>query len=335
MADAFVMEYLLDDAIDSNIIYGGVNKLEPNVIDLPERRPEIYNEEYVGNIVPNYSISEFKCHFRMTRNDVVALCALIAPHTEERHQESLLACSGRFAFAKSTGHLIFMNMLSAIIALRNDFVRWPNEIERTELAQRIENQSRLPGVVGAIDGCHIIIKQPVNNAVDFYNCNNQHSIILQGVCDDHKIFTDVFIGMPDRVHDARVFQNSRLFEQLTGNPALLPPNQHLIGVAAYPLMKPFRDNGHLTPRKTRFNQVLSAQRSVIERAFGLLKDMALADQHRQCNPFPPSSLQFLFIGVFFSRIPKVVQSLLVLFYKKKCRPMSLRKFRIIIVFSNC
>ncbi|KAF2887760.1 hypothetical protein ILUMI_18414 [Ignelater luminosus] len=225
MADAFVMEYLLDNAIDSNIIYGGVNELEPNVIDLPERRPEIYNEEYVGNIVPNYSISEFKCHSRMARNDVVALCALIAPHMEERH-----------VFISLEKKVFYL----ASVKARELFgLQW--------LTINCCNSPGLPGVVGAI-----IIKQPVNNAVDFYNRNNQHSIILQGVCDDHKIFTVVFIGMPGRVHDARVFQNSRLFEQLTGNPALLPPKQHLIGVAAYPLMKPFREN-------------------VIERAFGLLK----------------------------------------------------------------
>ncbi|KAF2889905.1 hypothetical protein ILUMI_16268, partial [Ignelater luminosus] len=90
-----------------------------------------------------------------------------------------------------------------------------------------------------------------------------------------------------RVHNAGVFRNSPLFEQLTGNPALLPPNQHLIGDAAYHLltnlMKPFRDNGHLTPIQTRFNQVFSAQRSVIERAFVKWRrlkylDMALADK---------------------------------------------------------
>ncbi|KAF2889266.1 hypothetical protein ILUMI_16907 [Ignelater luminosus] len=89
----------------------------------------------------------------MTRNE--ALCAVVAPHMQERH--SFLACSDRFGFAKGTGHLIFMNILSAIVALRDDFIRWPNERERTELTQKIENQSRIPGVVDAIDGCHIMI----------------------------------------------------------------------------------------------------------------------------------------------------------------------------------
>lgn len=81
--------------------------------------------------------------------------------------------------------------------------------------------------------------------------------------------------MPGRVHDARVFRNSPLHDKLTGNNPLLPPRQHIIGDAAYPLLqnlfKPYRDNGHLTPRQIHFNETLSAQRSVIERAFALLK----------------------------------------------------------------
>ncbi|KAJ8975166.1 hypothetical protein NQ317_011995 [Molorchus minor] len=127
----------------------------------------------------------------------------------------------------------------------------------------------------------------------FYNRKEHHSIILQAVCDDKRIFTDVFIGMPGRVHDARVFRNSPLYNRLIGNPPphLLPPAQHLLGDAAYPLLpnllKPLRDNGHLNEIQLRFNQILSAQRSVIERAFALLKgkwrrlkyiDMSLSEE---------------------------------------------------------
>ena len=37
-----------------------------------------------------------------------------------------------------------------------------------------------PGVIGAIDGCHIPCKQPVENANDYYNRKGFHSIVLQG-----------------------------------------------------------------------------------------------------------------------------------------------------------
>ena len=36
-------------------------------------------------------------------------------------------------------------------------------------------------------------------------------------------------------------------------------------------MVPYRDNGHLTRQQIRFNEALSSQRQVIERAIGLLK----------------------------------------------------------------
>lgn len=135
----------------------------------------------------------------------------------------------------------------------------------------------IPGVVGSIDRCHVNTKQPINNAIDFYNRKQQHSIVLQAVCDDKRIFTDVFIGMPGRVHDARVLRNCPLYEGLMANPPLLPPGQHLVGDAAYSLLidliKPFRDNGHLNEAQSRFNRILSSERSVIERAFALLKAM--------------------------------------------------------------
>lgn len=132
-----------------------------------------------------------------------------------------------------------------------------------------------PGVIGLIDGTHIAIKQPMHNAVDFYNRKEYHSVILQGVCTDEAVFTDVYVGMPGRMHDARVFRRSPLYANLTDDPPLLPAKQHLLGDAAYPLMqnllKPYRDNGHLTQRQLKFNQTLAAQCQAIERAFGILK----------------------------------------------------------------
>ncbi|KAF2901572.1 hypothetical protein ILUMI_04613 [Ignelater luminosus] len=133
----------------------------------------------------------------------------------------------------------------------------------------------LPGMVGIIDGCHIEIKQPVNNAVDFFNRKETHSIVLQAVCDDNCLLTDVFIGIPGRVHNARVFQQSPLYHQLVSFPPLILAGQHLEADAAYPLMtnglKPYRDNGHLSQKQIKFNQTLSAQRSVLEKPFGLIK----------------------------------------------------------------
>ena len=44
-------------------------------------------------------------------------------------------------------------------------------------------------------------------------------------------------------------------------------------------MVPYRDNGHLTRQQIRFNEALSSQRQVIERAIGLLKGRWRKLQH--------------------------------------------------------
>ncbi|XP_011068560.1 PREDICTED: uncharacterized protein LOC105154604 [Acromyrmex echinatior] len=91
---------------------------------------------------------------------------------------------------------------------------------------------RSHGVIGIIDGCHIPCKAPIDNPNDFYNRKVFHSIILQG---------------PRRMHDARVFRQREIFQRLKHH--LLPPDRHIIGDAAYPLLVnllPYRDTGHLT-----------------------------------------------------------------------------------------
>ncbi|XP_029662995.1 putative nuclease HARBI1, partial [Formica exsecta] len=161
--------------------------------------------------------------------------------------------------------------------LMPQFIIWPNAVQCQLSSNIFEARSRgFPGVIGAIDGCHIPCKAPIMNPNDYYNRKSFHSIILQGTCNHRGLFIDCFIGMPGRMHDARVFRNSTLFNEITNAERLLiPHNMHLIGDSAYPLlctlMTPFRDNGHLTHSQIIYNVKLSSIRSIIERCFGLLK----------------------------------------------------------------
>ncbi|XP_018313213.1 putative nuclease HARBI1 isoform X2 [Mycetomoellerius zeteki] len=138
------------------------------------------------------------------------------------------------------------------------------------------NRSRgFQGVIDAIDGCHVPCKQLIRNP-HYYNRKRFHSIILQGVCDHRGKFIDCFIGLPGRMHDARVFRQSPLFENMSNAKLRFIPRQlYLIGDSAYPLMinlmTPYKDNGHLTVSQIRYNTKLSCIRSRIERSFALLK----------------------------------------------------------------
>src|SRR5436190_10253592 len=81
--------------------------------------------------------------------------------------------------------------------------------------------------------------------------------------------------MPGRMHDARVFRSSPLYNEIiNAERPLISENMHLIGDSAYPLLKnlmtPIRDNGHLTLSQIRYNTKLCFIRS-IERTLEILK----------------------------------------------------------------
>ncbi|KAF2904595.1 hypothetical protein ILUMI_01580 [Ignelater luminosus] len=158
-----------------------------------------------------------------------------------------LAVSYRFGFSKGAGHYIFLKVFNPITQLKEQFITWPDARQCNQIASRIEN--------------HYQIKQSVNNAVDFFNRKEAHSILLQAVCDDNCLL----IAIPGRVHDAWVFRQSPLYHQLASVPSLVSAGRHLFADAAYLLMtnvlKPYRDNGQLSQKQIKSNQTLSTQRT--------------------------------------------------------------------------
>lgn len=131
------------------------------------------------------------------------------------------------------------------------------------------------GVIGSIDGSHIPIKAPKENSGAYLNRKGFHSIVLQGICSHDMKFIDCEVGQAGAVHDACVLRRSEFFNKTLANPTSFPPDSHVVGDGAYPLllniMVPFKDNGNLTVQQRKFNTTLSRARVVIERAFALLK----------------------------------------------------------------
>ncbi|XP_011858212.1 PREDICTED: putative nuclease HARBI1 [Vollenhovia emeryi] len=267
-----------------------------NEIFYPERQNnEIVNLHYFEEVIPRYSDNQFYLHFRMHRGTYMELENIVRPLIRQRENdiplskklfltvwiiatpESFRSVADRFGLSKGIAWKAFKEVVWTLRRIMPRFIRWPNneDCEESEKIFRIRSRG-FPGVVGAIDGCHIAIKQPPRNANDYYNRKEFHSIILQGVCDHTGKFIDCLIGRPGRAHDAAVFRSSIIYTRLTDQESpLLPAQRHIIGDSAYPLlqnvMTPFRDNGNLTPEKLMYNTRLSSIRSIIERAYGLLK----------------------------------------------------------------
>lgn len=176
-------------------------------------------------------------------------------------------------------HVAIRRVLDFLLSISEREIRWPNDEEAARNKRAFRALGRcdgveagLPDVIGAIDGCHVRITRPTVCEEDYYNRKKFHSIILQAVCDADMVFTDVFVGFPGRAHDARVLEESFLFEEAASR----YDGGYLLGDAAYPLLPwllpPYR---HVTsswqPWMSKFNRVHSKQRVVIEIAFGLLK----------------------------------------------------------------
>ncbi|XP_064486274.1 uncharacterized protein LOC135398766 [Ornithodoros turicata] len=244
-------------------------------------------EGFVTCIVPTYSDIQFKEHFRMSRTTFQALLQATAQHMREGptqipletkalmtlwllgNQESFRGVADRFGINRGTLHFVVEQMVQLWTLCMPENITWPTDLQR--VANAFLMKWNFPGVVGAIDGCHILIKAPLEEQSAYYNRKEQHSMILQGCCDDTMMFTHVVIGYPGRMHDARVFVSSGV-EEILGR---LPEDMHVLGDSAYPLrsylMSPFRDNGHLSPLQVRYNLRHSKARAVIGRAFGHLK----------------------------------------------------------------
>ncbi len=160
-------------------------------------------------------------------------------------------------------------------------MRFPSDQALTQVIHGFDAKSGFPQVTGAIDGTHIPLIRPQENATDYFNCKGYHSLVMLAVVDFRGIFTDIYIGWPGRVHDARIFSNSDIFQkrsngQLFQNQTRTINGHNLpiviVGDPAYPLlpwlMKPYPEYAGMPRKQQEFNFRLSKARISVEHAFG-------------------------------------------------------------------
>ncbi|XP_053192738.1 uncharacterized protein LOC128376912 [Scomber japonicus] len=181
-----------------------------------------------------------------------------------------------FDIPRATIHRVVHRASGKIATLLYRVVRHPTAEELPRLGGRFARLARSAAfnrVVGAIDGCHVRVKPPAQDAACYFNRKLFHSIQLQAMCDDVGKFLDVFVGYCGSVHDARVLRNSPIYYQQS----YPPPGYSILGDGGYPclshpisLITPFRQpvRSHL---QARFNNSLSRARCIVERSFGMLK----------------------------------------------------------------
>ncbi|KAJ1528142.1 hypothetical protein ONE63_008056 [Megalurothrips usitatus] len=267
----------------------------PDLLRVRRRRKVPRLENYVEEVMPRWTDSDFKSHFRMSRETFEYVLGVIADRLRRREPglpmispekqflitiwrmatpDSYRSLCEKFNVSRSTALATVRRVTKALVNIAPAVIRWPSRDGCQAYWQGFEAISAFPKVIGAIDGTHIRVPAPHINPEAYINCKGYHSIELHGVCDHKARFVDCFVGHAGSLHDQRVFRLSPV-QDFLDDENKFPDGCHLVGDSAYKLhenlMVPYRDNGHLTQRQKNFNFCLSSARIAIERAFGLLK----------------------------------------------------------------
>lgn len=131
-------------------------------------------------------------------------------------------------------------------------------------------------------------------------CNRKkfYSVLLQGVCDNRKLFTHVYAGETGSIHDSRLFEKSDLFDGIQTGEFPFHNNSHMLGDLAYRLadymMVGFKNNPNLSDIQKNFISKLSEIRVCIENSLALLKG-----RFRRLKFMETSNGHYLFVNCFY------------------------------------
>lgn len=198
------------------------------------------------------------------------------------------AVSKVFGVSEGSVGNIVLEFCSVLKFYAHRFIRFPVTVAETENAiasfkETIECE--IPQVVGCLDCMHTSIFCPDSDSkVDYYNRKQTYSVNTQAIVGSNLKFLDISTGFPGSMHDARVLRRTNLFARAQNEEILVLPTANISGEevkpllladGAYPplrwLLKPYPHHHNLTREERNFNKRLSASRSSVERAFGLLK----------------------------------------------------------------
>lgn len=264
------------------------------------------DSSFLERAISRWSEEEFKENFRMSRETFTYLCSALKPRLQRHYiVRRPLSVEHRLAITlwrlgtnieyRSIGHLFGVGLSSVFVSVREvceaivdillpRYIKVPSGDSLRDVVDGFDCKWGFPQCVGAIDGTHIPIISPTENALDYFNRKGHHSVVMQALVSCDYTFMDIYVGWPGSVHDARVLTNSKLFQEAEAG-TLLPNTTKsingmdvpllILGDPAYPmlpwLMKPYTDTGRLTAKQLRFNYRLSRARMVVECAFGRLK----------------------------------------------------------------
>ncbi|KAG6936616.1 hypothetical protein G0U57_012001, partial [Chelydra serpentina] len=169
--------------------------------------------------------SQWLRNFRMRKCTFMELCELLSPALKRQDTrmraaltiqkrvaialwklatpDSYRSVANQFGVGKSTVGVAVMQVARAIVDLLLHKVVTLGDVQAI-----IDGFAAMgfPNCGGAIDGTHIPILGPEHQGGQYINRKGYFSMVLQALVDHKGRFTNINVGWPGKVHDARVFK---------------------------------------------------------------------------------------------------------------------------------
>ncbi|KAF7266193.1 hypothetical protein GWI33_020474 [Rhynchophorus ferrugineus] len=265
--------------------------------DIPNNMKTIEDDVASYETVPIRSFSgsseQFKLHFRMNRSTfhflmrkLYGIASKQAKYSYDVLEKELLIClwyMGTTEGLKSVvtrfntipftwKNLFLMGYLIDDVNDQNGIISWPSEEQANNIMKEFEKISGVPGVIGCVKGYHI--KTPLCRNTKVYSYTKLYnSIYLQGVCDNRKSFTDVYLHQQNQkyLHTAALFRKSDL--GCKDPKYSFPKGSYIVGDKDFKLeeyvMVDYTEN--LDDQKRAFNGRLSQTRAIADEAFAMMR----------------------------------------------------------------
>ncbi|RLU24777.1 hypothetical protein DMN91_002867 [Ooceraea biroi] len=141
-------------------------------------------------------------------NHIKVLCALNF-YGQGSYQKGV-GVDSKLSIAQPTVSIILKEVTIAINErLLRQWIRFPTiPQEIQEIMQRNYNKTKIPGLVGFVDGTNVAIKVPAINERLYVNRKGYHAQHVQIICDSNLNILNIIARYPGSSHDSFVWRTS-------------------------------------------------------------------------------------------------------------------------------
>jgi hypothetical protein len=105
----------------------------------------------------------------------------------------------------------------ALQTIAHGWIQFPvTEESRQAVQMEFMEKFGFPGIIGAIDGTHVAILQPVQDEHLYFNRKGFHSKNVQIICDANLLILNVNANFGGSAHDSFIWRNPGEHETLEG-----------------------------------------------------------------------------------------------------------------------